>query len=164
MTKHLVRAGLLLVLTAIPATAQDSGSNLLDSIRQAILLPRVTKDARDLGVPQSDLLAIFRNAREKQISAATLSDLFREENDAIRKNGRIDNFGAFVQQKLDAGLRGRELAAAIHAEHARRGMGKGHDMKDMPGMGHSKAPGKSGDKRDDSPGKSGQGGNKGGGR
>ena len=36
----------------------------------------------------------------------------------------MDNFGAFVQSRLDAGLRSRALAQAIRQEHSRRGIGK----------------------------------------
>src|SRR5687767_15243513 len=40
-----------------------------------------------------------------------------------REHGPVDNFGAFVQSQLAQGKRGRELAAAIRAEHARSGKG-----------------------------------------
>jgi len=107
------------------------------------------------------------------VPAGSLAELFAEENDAIRKHGRIDNFGAFVQEKLAAGLRGRELAAAIHAEHAARGIGKGRPAEaGKPGAhpGSSGSVGKPGKPVDadehgnkpDSPGKSGEAGKKGG--
>lgn len=166
MSKHILRAGLLLLLSAMPAAAQDSGPTALSTIIQAMQLPTQAKQSRALGVPESDLLSILTHARQNQIPAATISDLLWQENDAIRKHGRIDNFGAFVQSKLDQGLRGKELAAAIHAEHAARGMGKGNgkgegegnmkpamqggmpDMPDKPGMkgGKPESPGQSGKK------------------
>ncbi len=164
MSKHMTRAGMLLLLSAIPAAAQDSGPTPLATIIQAMQLPTQAKQSRALGVPESDLSAILTHARQNQVPAATISDLLWQENDAIRKHGRIDNFGSFVQSKLDQGLRGKELAAAIHAEHAARGMGKGNgkgegkmksgmkggmpDMPDKPGMKGRKpeSPGQSGKK------------------
>jgi hypothetical protein len=178
MNKHTMRAGLLVtlsLLSAIPAAAQDTGGGFTEQIRYAMGLPKVAQQARTLGVTDADLRTIFGTARRLQLPPATVSDLLTQSNDDIRKNGPIDNFGAFVQQKLDAGLRGRELAAAIHAEHAARGMGKGR----MPGAGNARAdmpsqavtkagkpesPGKSGEQggKPESPGKSGD--NKGGGK
>ena len=173
MPKHIRMAVLVGLLAAVPAAAQDSGNRLLQEVLQAVRLPTVTREARVLGVPERDLQAIFTTARERRVPAGSLAELFAEENDAIRKHGPIDNFGAFVQEKLDAGLRGRELAAAIHAEHAARGMGKGRPAEvGKPG----RQPGASGsvDKPDrpgsveeqggkpDTPGKSGETGKKGG--
>lgn len=44
--------------------------------------------------------------------------------------------GAFVQSQLDAGLRGRDLAAAIHAEKGERNPGRGHAEHPDHGRGH----------------------------
>lgn len=168
MTHPMCGAALALLLVAVPAHAQDSGELSVAELIQAFRLPAATREARQLGVPERDLLDIFRTARERRVSAGSLADLFFEENDAVRKHGPIDNFGAFVQDKLRQGLRGRELAAAIHAEHARRGMGKGtKHAGDGPGNsdragkpGHAGKPDNAG-KPDDagkpgSPGKSGE--------
>jgi hypothetical protein len=155
---------LMTLLAAVPVAAQESVKVL--NVLQAVRLPTVTREARGLGVPDRDLQVVFATAREHNIPAGSLADLLSEENDAIRKNGPIDNFGAFVQQKLNAGLRGRDLAAAIHAEHAARGIGKGRPSgAGKPGEhpGSSK-PGNAGERggKPDSPGKSGESGKKGG--
>jgi len=164
---------LVALLAAVPVAAQESSSGFLQELLQAARLPTVTREARVLGVPERDLQTIFAAAREHRIPAGNLAEVLSEENKAIRQHGPVDNFGAFVQEKLDAGLRGRELAAAIHAEHAARGMGKGRPAEaGKPG----RQPGASGsvDKPDrpgsveeqggkpDTPGKSGETGKKGG--
>jgi len=173
MKKSLRMTVLVALLAAVPVSAQESSSGFLQELLQAARLPTVTREARVLGVPERDLQTIFAAAREHRIPAGNLAELLSEENKAIRQHGPVDNFGAFVQEKLDAGLRGRELAAAIHAEHAARGMGKGRPAEaGKPG----RQPGASGsvDKPDrpgsveeqggkpDTPGKSGETGKKGG--
>jgi hypothetical protein len=114
------------VLPAAPSAAQESSSGALASVLQALLLPRTTQEARTLGVPESDIRGILEKARERRLPAAAVNELLDGENKAIREHGPIDNFGAFVQGRLDAGLRGRELAEAIRAEHVAHGKGKGH--------------------------------------
>jgi hypothetical protein len=126
MSKWMRWSFLLAILAATPATTAVADEAFRQSILQALRLPTVTRESRNLGVPASDLQSIFGTARRLNLPAGNLTDLFDEENKAIRENGRVDNFGAFVQTQLDAGLRGRDLAAAIHAEHAARGMGKGN--------------------------------------
>ena len=137
MSKKAYMLALMALLVAVPAVAQESGNSLLETILKAVRLPTVTQEARVLGVPERDLRGIFTTARERGISASSLADVLSAENEAIRKNGPIDNFGAFVQEQLDAGLRGRELAAAIHAEHAARGIGKGRHLEESNSPGRS---------------------------
>ena len=126
-------------LAAAPSAAQEP-SGMLASVLQALLLPRTTLEARSLGLPESDIRAILDKARERRLRAADVNELLEHENRAIREHGPVDNFGAFVQRRLDEGLRGRELAEAIHAEHAAHGKGKGHG--EMPQAAKGKAPGK----------------------
>jgi len=123
MSKSMGWMFLLATLVAAPAHADEQ---FRQSVLQALRLPTVTRESRNLGVPESDLKPIFTTARRMNLPAGNLTDLFDEENKNIREHGRVDNFGAFVQSKLDAGLRGRDLAAAIRAEHAARGIGKGN--------------------------------------
>jgi len=128
---------LMTALVAAPSAAQES-SSMLASVLQALRLPRTTQEARTLGVPESDIRAILDRAREKRVSAGAVNELFETENKAIREHGPVDNFGAFVQRRLDEGLRGRDLAEAIRAEHAAHGKGKGADMPGAAkGKGHA---------------------------
>ena len=169
MPKSFLMVVLVALLAAVPVAAQESGSSLLQEIAQAIRLPTVTREARVLGVPERDLQTIFATARAHRIPAGSLAELLSVENDAIRKHGPVDNFGAFVQEKLNSGLRGRELAAAIRSEHAARGIGKGRPAEaGKPGVhpgssGSVGKPGSAGEPggKPDSPGKSGESGKKG---
>jgi hypothetical protein len=144
MNKHLQWAALAAILVATPALAQESTSSLFRRLTDAARLPAAAQESRQLGVPESDLQGVFRVARDNRLTSTDLLDIFTVENDAIRQNGRIDNFGSFVQGRLAAGLRGRDLADAIHAEHARRGMGKGSNPGMSGNMGKSGDAGKSG--------------------
>jgi hypothetical protein len=66
--------------------------------------------------------------------------LFETENKAIREHGPVDNFGAFVQRRLDEGLRGRDLADAIRAEHAAHGRARARTCPEREGQGHAEEP------------------------
>ena len=137
----------LVVVAAAPVAAQDSNDEFVKGLLQAIRLPTVAREARTLGIQDRDVRAILTTARGRRIRAGSVAELFAAENDAIREHGPIDNFGAFVQQKLDAGLRGRELAAAIQAEHGARGKGKGYkgEAGKSGEQGKRGGPGKPGD-------------------
>lgn len=114
-------------LVAGPGAAQQQSSpDMLQSILRVIRLPGATMEARALGVPENDLLTIFAAARERQVHSGMVTELLESGNDAMREHGPVDNFGAFVQARLDEGLRGTDLAAAIRAEHARSGKGRGN--------------------------------------
>ncbi len=133
-----VRIGILILATALavaPAAAQDVHTTERASLLQILQLPRVTQDARQLGVADRDIRDMFDMARTNRLSTGDLTRLFEVENESIRQHGPVDNFGAFVQARLSQGLRGNDLAAAIRAEHAARGMGKGyvHGQSGHPG-------------------------------
>jgi hypothetical protein len=76
-------------------------------------------------VPDADMKEALKAAKRKGLRADEMSDVTDEQNRAMDEHGPVDNFGAFVQSKLDEGLRGRDLAAAIRAEHVKHGKGKG---------------------------------------
>jgi hypothetical protein len=100
---------------------EDQGSRLL----RASKLPKNAQEVRDKGVPDAEVSKALKAAKDKKVPAGEMSDVTEEHSRAIDEHGPTDNFGAFVQGKLNEGLRGRELAAAIRAEHAARGKGKG---------------------------------------
>ncbi|HEY9426122.1 MAG TPA: hypothetical protein VIR34_03135 [Gemmatimonadaceae bacterium] len=97
----------------------------LSRILSAAELPVSTAQARVEGTPSeviSTALDVLIGAR---VPAGEAHEVIDEERAARRENGPVDNFGAFVQSQVAAGLRGRDLAAAIRAEHAARGKGPG---------------------------------------
>jgi len=92
---------------------------------KAARLPKKAHEVRQKGVADGDVKAALRAAKSKGVGAGEMAEVTEEHGRAVDEHGPIDNFGAFVNSKLDEGLRGRELAAAIRAEHAKRGKGKG---------------------------------------
>lgn len=96
---------------------------LRDRIRKAARLPEAAGEARDAGIPEEEVEKVIIEARRRRIPASEVEAVLVESAASARANGPVDNFGAFVQSQLDQGLRGRELAEAIHREHAARGKG-----------------------------------------
>ena len=121
----------LISLTAIalafpPALSAQDGS-LLDRVRAALELPVLGNEARESGVPEERVSTTIRDIFRSGVPAADGSRILDQEVRAVREGGPTDNFGSYVRTQVDAGLRGRALAEAIHREHARRGMGKPND-------------------------------------
>ena len=148
---------LLAVLPAIavPAWAEDTATrdtaqtrvetelSKVDEILKIIGLPGVAEKARESGVPDEDIRIILEEVTRRKLPPTEAETILLETSTAVRENGPVDNFGAFVQSKLREGLRGRDLAAAIHEEHRLRGKGKGHlkDKKAGKGKGMGKGNG-----------------------
>jgi hypothetical protein len=108
----------------------------------AAQLPVSTLEARKEGVPGDEIRAVLEALRTARVPAHDARELIDEERTARREHGPVDNFGAFVQTKLQAGLRGRDLAAAIRAEHEARGKGHagGHGQAKGQSKGQSSGP------------------------
>jgi hypothetical protein len=107
---------------------------LKERIRKAARLPEAAGDAREAGIPEEEVEKVITEARRRRMPPAEVETVLVESAQSARENGPVDNFGAFVQSQLDQGLRGRELAEAIHREHAAHGKG--------PMKGKSKGKGK----------------------
>lgn len=106
-----------------PAFAQQ------DWVRDLLLaaqLPIVALEARNEGIPSSDIGAILDAVRRNGLPARDAALILDTVRVVRRDHGPTDNFGAFVQSQLAAGKRGTDLAAAIRAEHARMGKGRGN--------------------------------------
>jgi hypothetical protein len=95
-----------------------------ERIRRALLLPRTAQESREQGVPEERVREVLRTSRERRIPASDTQEILEVENEAIRTGAEKTNFGAAVRGKKESGLRGRELAEAIHAEQVARGMKK----------------------------------------
>ena len=106
-----------------PALAQA------DWVRDLLLaaqLPVIALEARNDGIPGSDIGSILEAVRRAGLPAREAAIILDTTRVLHREHGHADNFGAFVQSQLAAGKRGRDLAAAIRAEHARTGKGRGN--------------------------------------
>lgn len=133
-------AGALLWTAPLQAQTQPFDSAAVAALRRVLALPQTTADARNAGVADSLIRIVLREARRRGLPAGDAQEAVEAETEAVRAGAPKDNFGAFVQEQLAAGLRGRDLAAAIRAEHARHGhgrpggMGPGHEPGTaMPG-------------------------------
>ncbi len=100
-----------------------TAEQVLGTILGAINLPQIAQEARDAGVADSTLTTVLDEMRDREVPAGEAEDILEQEVEAVRAGGPVDNFGAFVQSQLAAGLRGRDLAQAIRAEHRARGIG-----------------------------------------
>ena len=123
-----------LTLLALPLAAQSTAAppTLLEQLRAAMEIPIRSAEIREAGVPDREVRSILDVFQRRRLPATDVMTILTAERDGAREHGPTDNFGAFVQARLDQGLRGRELAAAIRAEHARNGKGKvkARDAKD----------------------------------
>ena len=127
---------MLLCMTPVsPAAAQVP--DWVTQILAAAELPVVAVQIRNDGVAASQVQAAIDAMAASRLRAHEARLLLVEERDAIREHGPVDNFGAFVQSKLAAGLRGRDLASAIKAEHAARGKGKPQGTKGNAARGNA---------------------------
>ena len=128
-------------------------AELRERVRRAIGLPRTAQESREAGVPDERVREVLRTFRERRIGAGDAVTIFEAENEALRGGGERGNFGAAVQEMKARGLRGRDLADAIHAEQAARGMrgpkGMGHGDDSDGDRGNAKGKGKGKGKGDD---------------
>jgi hypothetical protein len=114
----------LLVLGPALLEAQtESSAGLASRITAAAAIPALAQEIRGSGVSRSELTSLLDVFRTKNIPAPDAKVILEEERSAARDHGPVPGLGSFVQARLDEGLRGRELAAAIRAEHAARGIG-----------------------------------------
>ena len=121
-------AWILIALAALvqPAGAQQTQRSTESSLIASILnLPLAVEAARRAGIPSGTIWDVLDSLRRRGVPAADAEQILRGEVEAVESGAPKENFGAFVNAQLARGLRGRELAAAIHAEHARRGIGQG---------------------------------------
>ena len=113
----------LLLLGPAALAAQSEAPTLAARVAAAAALPALAQEIRGSGVTETELTSLFDVLRTKNIPAPDAKVVLEEEWSAAREHGPVRGLGSFVQARLDEGLRGRELAAAIRAEHAARGTG-----------------------------------------
>jgi hypothetical protein len=122
-SRMLLNSAALLLSLASVGRAQVPG--WVTDLLIAVELPVSAAQARTEGVPGDEVRAVLDAMRRASVPAHDARTVLDDARSARREHGPLDNFGAFVQARLDAGLRGRDLAAAIRAEHAARGKGRG---------------------------------------
>jgi hypothetical protein len=144
-------ASILIFLLSLPSAAM--AQEWLDKILTAALLPVSAAEARDAGVPDAQVRDILGVLRRTRLSADDAWRVLDEEVRVVREGGPKDNFGAFVQTQLDAGLRGRELAEAIREEHRRQGIGRPDEKGKAGAAGEDKPRGRDNAKPGDERGK-----------
>lgn len=134
---------------AQPLTAQQTQPSAESALITNLLnLPMAADAARRAGIPGGTIWDVLDSLRRRRVPAEDAEQIVRGELEAVERGAPKENFGAFVNAQLARGLRGRELAAAIHAEHARRGIGQGRgrgpgaEPKGPPGADKGKAKGR----------------------
>ena len=135
---HLVVALSVSLSSASFAQRSERATQLL----LAADLPVSAARARSEGASNDEVRGVLDALRSAKVPAREAREVIDEERSARRRNGPVDNFGAFVQSKLQAGLRGRELAAAIRAEHEARGKGNAAQSKATPARNKGAPPAK----------------------
>src|SRR5687768_476316 len=143
MRRHV--PALLVALTFASATPLHAQvPDWVTQILTAAQLPMVTAEARREGVASEEIRAVLEAMGRAGVPAHEATAVIDTARVARREHGSMDNFGAFVQAQLAAGKRGRELSAAIRAEHARlgRGGGRGNAARDAGGRGDDAARGR----------------------
>lgn len=131
------KAGIILAALAVtwsvhPLLAQEASQDTAQdtvSVLRAIQLPAVAETLRERGFPVEAIEAAIGAAQQRDVPPGEMSEILEETDRTAETTGPIENFGAFVQEQLDGGLRGRELAEAIRAEHQRRGIGRGNKLE-----------------------------------
>ena len=107
--------------TSLQAQVPDWVTQILTAAQ----LPIATTEARREGIASEEIRAVLEAMGRSGIPAYEATLVIDTARVLRREHGPMDNFGAFVQSQLAAGKRGRDLAAAIRAEHARQGRGRG---------------------------------------
>ena len=105
---------------------------------RALELPLMTDRLRRHGIPETDIRGLLDAAKNAGLPADAATDVVDEAAESVKEHGRVDNLGVFVKAQLDAGLRGKELAAAIRAEHVANGKGGGKPENAGPPADHGK--------------------------
>ena len=118
-----------LAAVTTPGWAQQQAAPADSSIWSILKLPQTVEEGRQAGIPSGSIWGVLDSLRRRNVPAEDAEHIVRDEVDAVKAGAPKENFGATVNALLTRGLRGRELAAAIHAEHARRGIGQARGQR-----------------------------------
>ena len=122
---HGLVVGLAFVVAG-PVSAQAARpAGPAERARAAIALPAAARELRAAGVPSREVARALDALATRSVPADEARSAILAATEATAARGPIDNLGAFVAAQLDAGVRGRALAAAIRAApSARPGAGQ----------------------------------------
>jgi hypothetical protein len=109
--------------------AETRPIRIIDRVKEALGLPQTAREAREAGASEDKIREVLETARSRGVPADETRRILETENEELRKGGNPDDFGAAVHRLKESGLRGRELAEAIHAEQIARGMKKPTKLK-----------------------------------
>ena len=132
----MVRHAILLLFASSLGGAAPAAAQLpewVTDILAATRLPVVADSARREGTSNEAVREALEAMAKSRLPAHEATVILDSARVARREHGPVDNFGAFVQAQLAEGKRGRELAAAIRAEHARMGKGAAGRAGAQPG-------------------------------
>lgn len=125
MTTGWLFAGWLLTAQAVAQDAAEEPKEARADWAAILSLPAQAERLRGKGIEDDDVRSAMDAARDAGLDNEETLELLEASEEGVDQNGPVDNFGAFVQSRLAEGLRGRDLAAAIRAEHVAHGKGKG---------------------------------------
>ena len=118
-------ASAAVIAAPLAAQAPDSTADAMRRRLDALLrIPQRVEDLRRAGVPDTAVREVLEVLTRGRVDPEQSEAVIVAQTQSAREHGPIDNFGAFVQARLASGLRGKELADAIRAEHRMRGKGK----------------------------------------
>ena len=130
MKAYTIAISLSLLAASLGAQASPKAGSANTAESRRLWIATATQnravEIRAAGVPENDLQAFMNAMSRSNITPSRQLYILTAERDAARAHGPTDNFGDFVQGRLDAGLRGRALADAIRREHRLHGKGPHH--------------------------------------
>ena len=100
-------AALLLAAPSVSAQTTADVEAARERLRAILNLPTRAAETREAGASDSTVRKVLDILRERQTPATEAEEILTTQRDAVRENGPVDNFGAFVQAQLANGLRGR---------------------------------------------------------
>ena len=123
-------AVLLIGLLAMPLTAaaDEAGSPDVDSLAEALDLPGQAQQLREAGVEEAELSraldALQQDADaeddDQPSRAGQAARVLRSEAETAQQEGRMENFGEFVEGQVQEGKQGQELAESIRQKREGR--------------------------------------------
>ena len=108
----LLAAGAALIAGPLSAQGKGAGSPAT-RVAAAIALPAAARELRAAGVPPREVARALEVLASRSVPADEARTVILAASGAATSGGPIENFGTFVRAQLDAGVRGRDLAAAI---------------------------------------------------